>query len=79
MKALFMGLKKGENTVDASPGAPSLVVDGKSKADEKLIWEEEPIAFRFEVIENQRWWLALDWTATLAPGDRPVWFVSSSF
>ncbi|KAL7411925.1 hypothetical protein BDY24DRAFT_114892 [Mrakia frigida] len=36
-------------------------------------WQEEPVQFRFEVMENQRWWLALDWTTTLAPSDRPVW------
>lgn len=36
-------------------------------------WDEEPVVFRFEVMENQRWWLALDWTSTLAPSDRPIW------
>ena len=36
-------------------------------------WQEEPVQFKFEVMENQRWWLALDWTTTLAPSDRPVW------
>lgn len=40
---------------------------------EKMEWEEEPVRFRFEVLENQRWWLGLDWTSTLAPGDHPVW------
>lgn len=49
---------------------------GSRKAvDVPMHWEEQPLLYRFEIVENQRWWLALDWTATLAPGDRPVWFV----
>jgi len=45
----------------------------REKKKEEEEWQEEPVQFRFEVMENQRWWLALDWTTTLAPSDRPVW------
>jgi len=27
----------------------------------------------FTVYENQRWWMGLNWTATLLPGERPSW------
>jgi hypothetical protein len=32
-----------------------------------------PIYFRFEVFENQRWWMGLDWTSALLPQERPSW------
>lgn len=31
--------------------------------------------FRFEIYENQRWWMGLDWTHALLPGERPTWCV----
>ncbi|ORX36664.1 integral peroxisomal membrane peroxin-domain-containing protein [Kockovaella imperatae] len=33
----------------------------------------EPVYFRFEVHENQRWWMGLDWTSALLPQERPSW------
>lgn len=38
--------------------------------DEKY---ENPIYFRFEVHENHRWWMGLDWTSALLPQERPSW------
>lgn len=29
--------------------------------------------FLFTVLENQRWWMGLDWTAALLPNERPSW------
>lgn len=34
---------------------------------------ENPIYFRFEVHENHRWWMGLDWTSALLPQERPSW------
>lgn len=31
------------------------------------------LRFLFSVLENQRWWVGLDWTAALLPGERPSW------
>jgi Integral peroxisomal membrane peroxin len=31
------------------------------------------LRFAFTVYENQRWWMGLDWTAALLPGERPSW------
>lgn len=31
------------------------------------------IRFLITVFENQRWWVGLDWTAALLPGERPSW------
>lgn len=32
-----------------------------------------PVRFLFTVLECQRWWVGLDWTAALLPGERPSW------
>ncbi|WFD00332.1 hypothetical protein MYAM1_003080 [Malassezia yamatoensis] len=29
--------------------------------------------FQFEIYENQRWWIGLDWTAALLPNERASW------
>jgi hypothetical protein len=29
--------------------------------------------FVFTVLENQRWWVGIDWTAALLPSERPSW------
>lgn len=31
------------------------------------------LRFLFQIYENQRWWMGLDWTAALLPGERPSW------
>ena len=31
------------------------------------------LRFLFTIYENQRWWVGLDWTAALLPGERPSW------
>ncbi|KAH7885639.1 integral peroxisomal membrane peroxin-domain-containing protein [Phlebopus sp. FC_14] len=36
-----------------------------------------PLRFLFTVYENQRWWMGLDWTAALLPGERPSWCSAS--
>ncbi|KAF9222650.1 hypothetical protein BS17DRAFT_783177 [Gyrodon lividus] len=36
-----------------------------------------PLRFLFTVYENQRWWMGLDWTAALLPGERPSWCSTS--
>ncbi|ORY34034.1 integral peroxisomal membrane peroxin-domain-containing protein [Naematelia encephala] len=50
-------------------------LDGSAvvEEDEEGIRAEEPIYFRFEVHENQRWWMGLDWTSALLPQERPSW------
>ncbi|CAO1631037.1 unnamed protein product [Parajaminaea phylloscopi] len=35
------------------------------------------VPYRFELYENQRWWVGLDWTAALLPQERPSWTDSS--
>ena len=37
----------------------------------------QPVRFLFTVYENQRWWMGLDWTAALLPGERPAWCSAS--
>ncbi|KAG8732178.1 hypothetical protein FRC11_000234 [Ceratobasidium sp. 423] len=31
------------------------------------------LRFRFDILENQRWWVGIDWTATLLPNERTSW------
>lgn len=31
------------------------------------------IRFLITIQENQRWWVGLDWTSALLPGERPIW------
>ncbi|GAA6021446.1 hypothetical protein JCM10207_004738 [Rhodosporidiobolus poonsookiae] len=35
--------------------------------------EGEDVQVQFTVFENQRWWVGLDWTAALLPGERASW------
>lgn len=49
---------------------PSSAIADEEDDDEKT---ENPIYFRFEVHENQRWWMGLDWTSALLPQERPSW------
>ncbi|KAH9858580.1 integral peroxisomal membrane peroxin-domain-containing protein [Lenzites betulinus] len=35
------------------------------------------LRFLFTIYENQRWWVGLDWTAALLPGERPSWCSAS--
>jgi len=37
----------------------------------------QSLRFLFNIYENQRWWMGLDWTAALLPGERPSWCSAS--
>ncbi|KAF9047296.1 integral peroxisomal membrane peroxin-domain-containing protein [Panaeolus papilionaceus] len=37
----------------------------------------QSLRFLFTIYENQRWWMGLDWTAALLPGERPSWCSAS--
>lgn len=49
----------------SSPFAASASTDSSSPT--------ATLRFLFTVYENQRWWMGLDWTAALLPGERPSW------
>jgi len=55
----FGGIKSAESVVDSS--LPSDVPPPSR------------LRFRFTVLENQRWWVGLDWTAALLPQERASW------
>ncbi|KAI1783147.1 integral peroxisomal membrane peroxin-domain-containing protein [Ganoderma leucocontextum] len=44
-----------------------------SLAAQKEKLPETSLRFLFTIYENQRWWMGLDWTAALLPGERPSW------
>ncbi|CAO1626201.1 unnamed protein product [Sympodiomycopsis kandeliae] len=49
-----------------------------SKSGGKTTDKDQPdrintVSYRFELYENQRWWMGLDWTAALLPQERASW------
>ena len=40
--------------------------------------EQDEVIFKFVIMENQRWWVGLDWTQALLPSERPPWSVARS-
>ncbi|KAK7468331.1 hypothetical protein VKT23_002846 [Stygiomarasmius scandens] len=38
---------------------------------------QNSLRFLFTIYENQRWWMGLDWTGALLPGERPSWCTAS--
>ncbi|KAI0082021.1 hypothetical protein K474DRAFT_1655951 [Panus rudis PR-1116 ss-1] len=57
-----------------SPQSQSVSVSSNSSKDGK---SGNSIRFLFTIYENQRWWMGLDWTAALLPGERPSWCTAS--
>lgn len=62
------------------PGLKSSSLSGSAIAEDTITEEGEdlliaspPVYFRFELQENQRWWMGLDWTSALLPQERPSW------
>ncbi|WOO85932.1 Peroxisomal membrane protein PEX30 [Vanrija pseudolonga] len=47
--------------------------NGNDDDDDDFVADGSPIYFKFEVFENQRWWMGLDWTSALLPQERPSW------
>ncbi|KAG2172034.1 hypothetical protein INT43_001511 [Umbelopsis isabellina] len=50
----------------------------RGKALEKASVQATPsqpseLVFKFEIFENQRWWLGVDWTSNMMPGERTPW------
>jgi len=72
---------KRQASIPASISSNSLVVEELDKADpdhiEKVFEQdeesEEDVEVQFTVFENQRWWVGLDWTHALLPGERASW------
>jgi len=69
----------------ATSRRPSLALSFKPQMKHEMITESvieedagedregSAVFFRFEIQENQRWWMGLDWTSALLPQERPSW------
>ena len=57
----------GSETLAASLPTPKAALAPRPRTTQ----HETP--FVFEIYENQRWWIGLDWTAALLPQERPSW------
>lgn len=65
-------------TVPASdqPATASLMSAAVDSASEDAVAEEaagDDVEVQFTIFENQRWWVGLDWTQALLPGERASW------
>ncbi|GAA5960728.1 hypothetical protein JCM3765_007307 [Sporobolomyces pararoseus] len=49
-----------------------------AEVEEEEESEGEDVEVQFTVFENQRWWVGLDWTHALLPGERASWTDPSS-
>ncbi|KAL8292745.1 hypothetical protein RQP46_001357 [Phenoliferia psychrophenolica] len=58
----LLGRKRRDGTIEEKPV--------KATANEG---EGEDVQLQFTVFENQRWWVGLDWTHALLPGERASW------
>ncbi|KAH0827602.1 integral peroxisomal membrane peroxin-domain-containing protein [Lanmaoa asiatica] len=67
------------NTPPALPPGTTEYTDAPSHpdGDPSAPRPSPPLRFLFTVYENQRWWVGLDWTAALLPGERPSWCSAS--
>ena len=53
-----------------SRGRTTLVTESVPTKEEAKVQHH---TFLFTVLENQRWWVGIDWTAALLPSERPSW------
>ncbi|KAH9830736.1 integral peroxisomal membrane peroxin-domain-containing protein [Rhodofomes roseus] len=65
-------LSTGLASLQASMSASAAAV-----ADPQAEQPAQAVRFLFTAYENQRWWMGLDWTAALLPGERPSWCSAS--
>lgn len=75
------GLSKELSRTKSGVGIPGLlgrktrhdVVEEKPVKAADNEGEGEDVQLQFTVFENQRWWVGLDWTHALLPGERASW------
>ncbi|KAH7923927.1 hypothetical protein BV22DRAFT_1105784 [Leucogyrophana mollusca] len=78
----FYALISGVHLPPPTAPTPSLA-HSSSQSTSSITGVDETIPaspnlrFLFTVYENQRWWMGLDWTAALLPGERPSWCSAS--
>ena len=66
--------KQRVSTAEGVEEKPVKVAGGGNGAGEHAEADEgEDVQVQFTVFENQRWWVGLDWTHALLPGERASW------
>ncbi|QRV84742.1 integral peroxisomal membrane peroxin protein [Ceratobasidium sp. AG-Ba] len=50
---------------------PSVAPKGKKSVAQEL--KPNRLRFRFDILENQRWWVGIDWSSALLPNERQSW------
>ncbi|GAA5910718.1 hypothetical protein JCM6882_002060 [Rhodosporidiobolus microsporus] len=65
----------GPAAVGAEAAAAVVAAEDEAEmlADVEETEEGEDVQVQFTVFENQRWWVGLDWTHALLPGERASW------
>ncbi|KAG8741450.1 hypothetical protein FRC10_002854 [Ceratobasidium sp. 414] len=59
-----------EKPVNAGGSGKSGLKAGKKSAS---TLEPARLRFRFDILENQRWWVGIDWSSALLPNERTSW------
>lgn len=65
------GKKEGE--VKEKRVKMASTIGGEGEDEDEFDKEGEDVQVQFTVFENQRWWVGLDWTHALLPGERASW------
>ncbi|KAG0169872.1 peroxisome- protein [Apophysomyces sp. BC1034] len=68
-KQWFMQLIK-RFRVEQSKALHALQTEEENEAQ---VGQRSEMVFQFEVYENQRWWLGMDWTTNMMPSERGPW------
>lgn len=62
---------KSNAVTNIDKSSDSLVLAAESEGEEDA--PDMDVIFTFNVYENQRWWMGLDWTQALLPNERSPW------
>ncbi|GAA6022258.1 hypothetical protein JCM11491_001684 [Sporobolomyces phaffii] len=65
-------------TTSPTSGASATTIEQEEEGGEEEEEAEEDVVVQFTTFENQRWWVGLDWTHALLPGERASWTDPSS-
>lgn len=71
----YLGGRAGSDLSRYNLSTNAMVGSGSAatKSTSKSQVRTNTVHYRFEIFENQRWWVGLDWTAALLPQERASW------
>jgi hypothetical protein len=76
LKSAPKSTKISEANVKVKIKSTDSISTSKEVGKQEVLEEDGDVELQFTVFENQRWWVGLDWTHALLPGERASWCVS---